>query len=252
VGTGRHRILIDTGEGRPSWIKALQEVLLAENATITQALITHWHHDHVGGINQLLKIDPNIRVYKHQPDDNQINIVDGDRFSQDGTTLHAVFSPGHTQDHMVFLLEEEDAMFTGDNVLGHGTAVFEDLSSYLKSLKTMGGLFSDRAYPGHGPVIDNGKSKISEYIRHRQLREDQVLDVLRSSPSDSIANASALGEEEWTSMEIVKVIYKDIPESLHLPAHGGIMQVLWKLQEEDKVAENHSTGKWRIRSRPAL
>ena len=50
---------------------------------------------------------------------------------------------------MAFVLEEESAMFTGDNVLGHGTAVFEELAVYLDSLSRMREQFRGRAYPGH-------------------------------------------------------------------------------------------------------
>src|SRR5271155_4117736 len=85
---------------------------------------------------------------------------------------------------MALILEEEDAIFTGDNVLGQGTAVFEDLATYLNSLEKMKGMFSGRAYPGHGPVIDDGRAKIVEYIQHRQQREQQVIEVL-SSPRPS-------------------------------------------------------------------
>jgi ribonuclease/clavin/mitogillin len=141
---------------------------------------------------------------------------------------------------MALILEEEDAMFTGDNVLGHGTAVFEDLTSYLTSLERMRSLFGGRAYPGHGAVIEDGKAKISDYIRHRQLREDQVVQVLKSRGDG----------EGWSSMEIVKVIYRDVPETLHLPAHGGIMQVLGKLDGEEKIEE--VDGKWRVKGRSAL
>jgi len=191
-------------------------------------------------------------VHKNQPEDGQLNISDGDIFSVEGATLRAVHSPGHTQDHISLVLEEEDAMFTADNVLGHGTAVFEDLPSYINSLRKMETLFTGRAYPGHGAVIDDGKAKILEYIRHRQQREEQVLQVLRSShPS---ANRKDAGRQpgDWTSMEIVKVIYKDVPENLHLPAHGGVLQVLLKLQEEDKVSEDLTTGNWIIREKAAL
>lgn len=143
-------------------------------------------------------------------------------------------------------------MFTGDNVLGHGTAVFEDLTSYIASLKKMEIMFGGRAYPGHGAVIDNGKAKISEYIRHRQQREEQVLQVLKSpnQPTGEIKSGRKPGY--WASMEIVKVIYKDVPENLHIPAHGGVLQLLFKLQGEDKVAEDPSTGTWGIRDRAAL
>ena len=143
-------------------------------------------------------------------------------------------------------------MFTGDNVLGHGTAVFEDLAAYLKSLEKMTAAFQGRAYPGHGPVIEDGPSKILEYIRHRKQREDQVIQVLKSSKSSPGEDAQAGEPDEWTSMEIVKIIYKDVPENLHLPAKGGVMQVLRKLEEEEKVIENSATDKWRVRDRAAL
>jgi glyoxylase-like metal-dependent hydrolase (beta-lactamase superfamily II) len=153
---------------------------------------------------------------------------------------------------MALVLEEENAMFTGDNVLGHGTAVFEDLLVYLKSLEKMRGTFRGRAYPGHGAVIEDGPSKILEYIRHRQQREDQVVQVLKSSKSSASTDNRAKEPDEWTSMEIVKIIYKDVPENLHLPANGGILQILRKLKEEEKVIENTAAERWRIRDRATL
>lgn len=242
--------MVDTGEGKPAWIKSLTDTLQSEDAVITTAIITHWHHDHQGGIKHLLNISPSTKVYKHEPSDGQLNIEDGQRFQVEGASLRAVFSPGHTQDHMALVIEEEDAMFTGDNVLGHGTAVFEELRTYLKSLEKMKGSFGGRAYPGHGAVIEDGPGKIVEYVKHRQLRENQVLQVLKSSKSaPGVETADA---DAWTSMEIVKTIYKDVPENLHLPANGGIVQILHKLEEEEKVVEDSKTERWRLRDRAAL
>ena len=244
--------MIDTGEGKPSWIASLKDTLLKENATIGKAIITHWHHDHAGGIKHLLEHSPDTIIYKNQPSDGQQDIQDGQRFQVDGASLRAVFSPGHTQDHMSLLLEEEDALFSGDNVLGTGTAVFEDLLTYLQSLEKMRGRFRGRAYPGHGAVIEDGPSKILEYIRHRQLRENQVVQVLKSSKSEPEVEANINEADDWTSMEIVKIIYKDVPENLHIAANGGIIQILHKLEEEEKVVEDVKTGRWRLRNRAAL
>lgn len=219
---------------------------------ISQAIITHWHHDHVGGVKQLLELSPSTIVFKCDPSEGWLDIEDGQRFQVDGATLKAIFSPGHTQDHMALLFEEEDAMFTGDNVLGHGTAVFEDLHSYLQSLEKMRASFKGRAYPGHGAVIEDGPSKILEYIKHRQLRENQVIQVLKSTREKPEVQVTGGEPDDWTSMEIVKVIYKDVPENLHLPAQGGIRQILYKLLEEDKVVEDPATERWRIKGRAAL
>jgi len=53
----------------------------------------------------------------------------------------------------------------------------------------------------------------------------------------------------WTSMEIVKVVYKDVPENLHLPAEGGVKQVLEKLRREGRVSIRNTDDedtRWRL------
>ncbi|KAI9743292.1 MAG: hypothetical protein M1818_003138 [Claussenomyces sp. TS43310] len=252
VGEGPHRLLIDTGEGRPSWIKAVRMVLHKEKAAVVAAIITHWHHDHVGGVSQLREAYPNVTVYKHLPEDDQLDIKDGQKFSVKGATLRAVFSPGHTRDHMTLILEEEDAMFTGDNVLGHGTAIFENLSEYVASLEKMRHMFSGRAYPGHGPVVEDGKIKVVEYIRHRQQRENQVIELLKSSKSAFTSPDCEGGAKDWASTDIVRELYKEVPESLHGPANGGIIQVLTKLENEGKVIRDSSSQRWTAKDRMTL
>lgn len=243
LGTGRSRLLIDTGQGVPSWLAALRRTLAAENATVTSALLTHWHPDHVGGVADLLSACPDAQVYKHTPDRGQLPIVDGQRFVVEGATLTAVYTPGHTADHVVFLLGEEGAMFTGDNVLGHGTGVFEDLGVYLKSLERMAGLFEGVAYPGHGEVVQDGPGRTREYIRHRKMREDQVVKTMQGR------NEAGDGYW-WTAMELVKVIYRDVPESLHGAAAAGVVQILGKLETEGKVVSGGE--RWRLTDRSAL
>ncbi|KAH9904574.1 Metallo-hydrolase/oxidoreductase [Xylariomycetidae sp. FL2044] len=249
LGTGSSRLLVDTGEGKPSWIAALKRTLEEEKASVQSAIITHWHHDHTLGIPQLLAYSPQTTVYKCQPADGQTDISDGQTFSVEGATLTAMHTPGHTKDHMAFVWKEEDALITGDNVLGQGTAVFEDLAVYLQSLAKMEGLVAGRAYPGHGPVIPDAKAKISEYIGHRQQRETQVIEVLSSNPEKS--NGAASTKDAWTPMELVKIIYRDVPESLHLPAAGGVLQILQKLRSEDKVTAVEG-DRWRLTGKPSL
>ncbi|KAJ6061560.1 uncharacterized protein N7446_005680 [Penicillium canescens] len=232
IGRGHKRILIDTGEGKPTWASNLQKLLTEEKATVHQALLTHWHHDHINGLPDLLKICPNAQIFKNDPDDGQSDITEGQVFSVEGATLTALHTPGHTVDHMVFMLEEEGAMFTGDNVLGHGTAVFQDLKTYLQSLHRMRDRVSTgRGYPGHGAVLENTSTRITEYIKHRQQREDEVLRVLRYGKLDvTDGESSPERKKTWTPIELVRCIYRDVPESLHLPASNGVLQVLMKLE----------------------
>lgn len=125
--------------------------------------------------------------------------------------LKVIHTPGHTSDSFsLFLnLEEESALFTADLVLGHGTAIFEDLGLYMKSLERCIDLLEDskdqsltksnstskdmapadattstrngrkyKLYCGHGETVEDGVAKLREYWMHRMEREEDVLRCL--------------------------------------------------------------------------
>lgn len=74
-------------------------------------------------------------------------------------------------------------------VLGHGTAVFEDLSSYIASLESCitrlehvgNGDHEVTIYPGHGEFVGSGIRKLKEYVKHRLEREAQVVEGLKKT-----------------------------------------------------------------------
>lgn len=66
----------------------------------------------------------------------------------------------------------------------------------MNSLKTILSLKPSIIYPGHGNVINDPINKIQEYITHRELREKQIIKVLKSK------------QDYLTAMELVKIIYK--------------------------------------------
>ena len=131
VGTGSKRILIDTGEGKEDYTSLLKDVLKRHgNIAIQEILLTHWHQDHVGGVEAVQKLatPPQTTTTRKYPRDVDairgfVEIKDGDVYRTEGATLRALFTPGHTIDHVSFLLHEENSLFSGDCILGEGTAV---------------------------------------------------------------------------------------------------------------------------------
>lgn len=48
---------MDAGDPNvPDYIDNLKNVLATENILISNILVTHWHHDHIGGVSDVLKI----------------------------------------------------------------------------------------------------------------------------------------------------------------------------------------------------
>jgi ribonuclease/clavin/mitogillin len=154
-------------------------------------------------------------------------IDDGDVIRTEGATLRALHTPGHAPDHLCYVLEEESAVFSGDNVLGVGTTVIPtesgDLVDYMRSLERIQAERPGRIYPAHGPAIEDGVAKVGEYIEHRNQREREILAVL------------ARGEA--AVMDIVRVVYASYPETLHLAAAQSVTQHLLKLAREGRAQQ---------------
>jgi glyoxylase-like metal-dependent hydrolase (beta-lactamase superfamily II) len=243
IGTGTRPILLDTGIGVAKWAENLP-VGMREHCRadeLDRIVVTHAHRDHIGGVKDAHRLFGEVPVLKRpwlgqdDPAGIPVTAIDqGAEVTTEGATLRAVFTPGHAPDHLCYVLVEEKALFTGDVVLGAGTTIIPDetgdLGQYMDSLRRLLELDVETIYPAHGPVIRDAKKKLREYIAHRELRERQVIAALQDGPREVI--------------EIVKVIYTDVPEFLHPAAAQSMRSHLRKLHKDGRVVEDEN--RWRL------
>lgn len=119
------RILLDTSGGPTigEYVELLAKELKNRDCSLQEILISHWHEDHTGGVQSIFKSITNgpIRVSKYrlvdQPEPDQLTnynyINDNHVFETEGATIEAIFTPGHTKDHLSFYLKEENSLFSG-------------------------------------------------------------------------------------------------------------------------------------------
>jgi hydroxyacylglutathione hydrolase len=234
----RDPILIDTGAGVDGYVGLLDGYLRARGwSRLSRIILTHRHRDHLGGVPQLRARFPGIRVSKMLHRDGELpesidDLREGQTVEGEGVTLQPVYTPGHASDHLCYYLVEERALFTGDVILGGSTTVIPpddgDLGDYLDSLRRLLALDVRRIYPAHGPVIDDARARIQEYIDHRLLRERQILRTLADGPA--------------TIPDIVSRIYADVSPALHAAAGLSVASHLAKLRQEGIARELVSSG----------
>jgi len=141
-------------------------------------------------------------------------------------TMRAVFTPGHTSNHMCFALDEEGALFTGDHVMGWSTTVVSppdgDMRAYMNSLRKVIDRNDRILWPTHGNPVTDPQPFLAAYLAHRLEREAQVLAQVRN--------------DVRTIGEIVKVLYSNVHKGLHKPAGRSVLSHLVKLVADGVVA----------------
>lgn len=98
-------------------------------ATLTQILITHHHHDHVGGNLRLLQAFPRAIVYASQPDQGripgqQVVLTAGEWVTVADRVAEVLFVPGHTRGHIAYYFPPAEGaggeLFCGDTLFAGG------------------------------------------------------------------------------------------------------------------------------------
>lgn len=187
---------------------------LAAAGRIPLVLISHRHGDHTEGIDRLVAATGAVvrSVGSGFLRGWGGPLRDGECIEAAGLRIRVMATPGHTADSLSFVLD--DAVLTGDTVLGRGTTVIDDedgsLSEYLESLRRLRGLGARMVLPGHGPELPDLCDVAAMYLAHRTERLEQIRQAL-----------SVLGDDA-TARQVVEYVYADVDEKLWEAAESSV------------------------------
>ena len=193
VGNGTVAV-IDPGPDDGAHLEAL--LAAVEGETVSHVLVTHTHRDHaplarpfgdaVGAL--VLAARPPARethasgaLDEAEDRDFQPDVIlnDGDRIDGPDWTLETLATPGHASNHLAFALIEENALFSGDHVMGWATSVVAppdgDMGAYMDSLERVTARGFDTLWPTHGAPVTDVAPFLTAYKAHRLEREAQIL-----------------------------------------------------------------------------
>lgn len=230
---GQQSLTIDSGEAIDRYQWFLRGYLAAvEKAEIAIATITHHHSDHSGNLKwakESLKaevaIPSNARpLLKGRIPAKVDTLKDGDVIDLDGgVRVQVLGTPGHSVDSLCFYVEEEGVLFTGDTLLGSSTTTVWDLGLYRRSLQRLLELPNLKVIcPGHGKIVNDPRERLEMYVKHRDMRERQILGVLEGGGAVS-------------SWDIMLQLYPDIDKRLRRAADNNVRSHLKQLTDEGRV-----------------
>lgn len=212
-------LIIDPGPVIESHELAILDAV--SDGSVVGVVATHTHPDHAPLANPLAaRLGVPVFGYTSGPAFvPDVRIGDGDTIPFGGTVLAAVHTPGHTEDHLCFLVD--GTLLTGDHIMGGSTVVLEDASAYLDSLYKVRALGVARLEPGHGDAMDDAGTAIDDYIHHRLEREREIV--------------AAVAGGAGTVGDIVDVVYAEVPAGLREAAAHQVRVQLTKLSRDALV-----------------
>lgn len=249
TGTGVYIIghgnvaVIDPGPELEEHFEAIKQAVSGE--TISHVLVTHSHMDHsplaaplarwagcqVYAKGPAIPTESDVRLeagddLKFKPDET---IGDNWICSGDGWTIEAIETPGHTSNHLCYALREENALFSGDHIMGWSTSVVSppdgNMRDYINSLRKVQQRGFEVIYPSHGaPIEDNTDDFIEAYIEHRLCRENAIV--------------KAFSNGHTYIPDVVRHVYTDIDKRLHPAACHSVFGHVIDLVEREVLITN--------------
>ena len=232
--------VLDPGPAMDSHIDAITSA----KGKIKQIVVTHTHPDHSPGV-RLLQERMDVPAYgmlteTSKGQDRSFNpdkiLKDGDMFEETEFTLKVVHTPGHASNHLCYILEEEEFIFTGDHIMNGSTVVIGppdgNMKQYLDSLEKLKQFKLSKIAPGHGEVLDSPHEVAEWIINHRLQREGKVAEALKEATK---------GNPE----SLVARVYDDVDSSLFPIAKASLLAHLIKLEEDNIASKEGDDFVWK-------
>jgi glyoxylase-like metal-dependent hydrolase (beta-lactamase superfamily II) len=214
-------VVVDPGPLDEQHLQAVLDLVALRGARVALTLLTHGHPDHAESAGRFAKLTgAPVRAVGAGQD----GLGDGDRLTIGGLDLMVVATPGHTSDSLSFLLAADNALLTGDTILGRGTAAVMwpdgELAAYLSSLERIEAMTGShevtQILPGHGPAVPDPAGVVRYYLDHRQERLEQVRAAVALAGTDVDV--------------LVETVYADVPRELWPTARLSLMAQLHYLR----------------------
>jgi hydroxyacylglutathione hydrolase len=199
---------IDAPEAAP-----VEAALKATGWKLTDILVTHHHHDHVGGI-AALKQKYKCRVVAPAKGANipgvDETVREGDTVKVGTLTGSVIETPGHTLDHIAYWFHEDKLAFVGDTLfsIGCGRVIEGDADMMWRSLVKLRDLPNDtEIYCGHEYTAANIKFARTVEPSNKALAEREAeakREIERGLPTIPVS----IGEEKQAN----PFLRADVPE----------------------------------------
>ena len=239
--------IVDPGPDDDTHLSALLAAIDGEQ--VETILITHTHRDHSPGARKL-RAATGARVVGAAPftprgdgstgldsahdRDYSPDVIlgDGEQWQGAGCTMEAIATPGHCSNHLCFALLEENALFSGDHVMGWSTSIVAppdgSMRAYMDSLDKLRVRPETIYWPGHGGPVVEPQRYLRALIHHRRQREASILNALANGPQ--------------TIPALVARIYVGLNPALTRAAGLSTLAHLEDLGERGMVVGEASTG----------
>jgi glyoxylase-like metal-dependent hydrolase (beta-lactamase superfamily II) len=206
-------LVIDPGPLDEGHLLRVRDRAAQAGQRVAMIVLTHRHSDHSAGAARLAELTgAPVRAVDPEQRLGDEGLAAGDVLTDGGCELRVLATPGHTSDSVCLRLPADDAVFTGDTVLGRGTTVIAEdgsLADYLRSLHRLRALADETELrvllPGHGPLLASPAAVLDFYLAHRADRLAEV--------------RAALASGDRTAEQIVARVYAEVAHELW-PAAG--------------------------------